>query len=65
MNSQQLYELYMQQLAQQQAKKEGNSLDKIKNYSAKIGNYGNNLSTVGNAIKDNVNSELKNLVVLL
>lgn len=58
MNSQQLYELYMQQLAQQQAKKEGNSLDKIKNYSAKIGNYGNNLSTVGNVIKDNVNSEL-------
>lgn len=58
MNSQQLYELYMQQLAQQQAQKEGNSLDKIKNYSAKIGNYGNNLSTVGNAIKDNVNSEL-------
>lgn len=59
MNNQELYNLYIQQYLQEQAKRqEGNSLNKLKGYSNKIGNYGNNLSTVGNVIKDNLNSSL-------
>lgn len=58
MNNQQLYELYLQKLAQTQAQEKNNTYNNLKNYSAKIGNYGDNLSTIGNTIKDNVNNEL-------
>ena len=54
-NSQILYQLYLQQLAQNE---QGNSIDKLKSYSSKLNNFGNNLSTVGNTIKDNVDSEV-------
>lgn len=50
-----LYQLYLDQLAQQE---QGNSLDKLKSYSSNINKWGNNLSTVGNTLKDNVNSEV-------
>ncbi len=54
-NSQILYQLYLQQLAQNE---QGNPIDKLKSYSSKLNNFGNNLSTVGNTIKDNVDSEV-------
>ena len=54
-NNQILYQLYLQQLAQNE---QGNSIDKLKSYSSKLNNFGNNLSTVGNTIKDNVDSEV-------
>lgn len=59
MDNSQLYQLYLQELARQQAEQNrGSSLGNAKNYAKKIGNYGNKLSVVGDAIKDNINNEV-------
>lgn len=44
---------------QQQAEQNGGSnLGKLKGYANKVNNYGNKLSIVGDAIKDNINNEV-------
>lgn len=58
MDNNQLYYLYLQELARQQEEDRGNSWSNAKHYADKIGNYGNNLSLVGDTIKNNVNSKV-------
>jgi len=56
MNQEQLYQLYLQQLAEKQAERNNGGVGKIKGYANKVNDYGNKLSLVGNAIKDNINN---------
>lgn len=60
MDRNQLYQLYLEQLMQQQAEQNngGSNIDKIRGYADKINNYGNKLSVVGDTIKDNINNEV-------
>lgn len=59
MDSNKLYQLYLQRLLQQQqAEQGGGSIDKMKGYVSKVNDYGNKLSVVGDAIKDNINNEV-------
>lgn len=50
--------LIEEKIKQKQAQKEDNTLNRMRNYSSKISKYGDNLSTVGKAIENNINNEL-------
>lgn len=58
MNTQELIQAYLQQLEQEENLKKGNTYDKLRGYSVQANRYGNNLSTAGNILKDNVNNEV-------
>jgi hypothetical protein len=52
-NNNLLYQLYLQQIAEQNQKQ-----NSLKGSLGKLNDYGNNLSTIGNALKDSVNNEV-------
>lgn len=58
MNTQELIQAYLQQLEQEENLKNGNTYDKLRGYSVQANRYGNNLSTAGNILKENVNNEV-------
>ena len=58
MDNNQLYYLYLQELARQQEDNRENPFNSVNNYVNKIGDYGHNLSTVGDAIKNNINNKV-------
>lgn len=57
MNNQELIQEYLRKLEEEKALKSGNSYDKLRGYTLNANRYGNNFTTAGNLLKDNVNNE--------
>lgn len=58
MNNQELIQAYLRQLEQEENLKNSNTYDKLRGYSVQANRYGNNLTTAGNILKENVNNEV-------
>lgn len=59
MDSNQLMQLYIQEMIEEQAKqKRQNLLGNTKSYAKKIKNYGKGFSSIGDSIKNNINNEV-------
>ena len=58
MNRDLLYQLYLQELQQQQAEERKGNYRNFRENLSKAQEYGNNLSTIGDMIKNNINNEV-------